>query len=215
MAKFSQNSHVFMGSTLWLGKRKKKAKAWLFGPQVIDHPNAYQVPLEKLQLPQLIERCIKGGAFLVQAPFRSGKTSHLKALEYYLKKETFVVASITINPYFDPFELLKNEIANIIKKPEPSFQFPQILKSLEQPLVLLFDEFQCISSYQLKEEFLLCLKQCLDIKQVHAIIGFGTFSLLTFAQSSIQGAKVVFIFSFNFLKFCNRNNLEKIIALFQ
>ncbi len=52
-------------------------KSWIFGSRV--GPQHFHVPLEKLQLAEMIERTKKGGAALVQGGFRSGKTSHLKA----------------------------------------------------------------------------------------------------------------------------------------
>ena len=71
-----------------------RQKYWTFGPSV--RSCHFHVPLEKLQLNDLVTRVEKGGCTLVQGGYRTGKTSHLNALHERIQNRFFPLGYVKV-----------------------------------------------------------------------------------------------------------------------
>ncbi|KYQ91639.1 hypothetical protein DLAC_07413 [Tieghemostelium lacteum] len=166
-------------------------KRWTFVDPV-NQGNYYHIDPKHLQLDILYSKAIEGGSWLVQGSYRSGKTTHMMALEKQIQKE-FHPIILTLNPYID---IWKN-ISGVI-----SIDFPDCgpIKDVQEfkdkflankkyfggrKVVLLFDEFQCLLDTEEYFEFCSVMKYIMDNRakyNMQAIFGFGTFRTIKLAK---------------------------------
>lgn len=176
-------------------------KSWIFGSRV--GPQHFHVPLEKLQLAEMIERTKKGGAALVQGGFRSGKTSHLKACKSAIS-DRFIPIEIAFRPslFETSFWTWISKEIQISVPSLPPFTCEQEFIELfsnkssfrwEKKVVFLFDEFQILSkpaAVDQKTTLLSALKYLMDESQVQGLLAFGTFSTAKLAMAQKQTLSV-------------------------
>ncbi|KYQ92668.1 hypothetical protein DLAC_06663 [Tieghemostelium lacteum] len=177
-------------------KGPQSKKIWTFADNV-NRDIYYYIDFKKLQIDQLITCATQGGCHLIQGAYRSGKTSHLVALEnelFYSKKYFPMVfrMSKTTNIWEWFNKVLHRYVPqapNITNEDDMLTTFDSKNKNLfgNKQVVFLFDEFQELEYKPFRENFLLSLKSLMeDIDLigvstcVHAILGFGTFLLKHF-----------------------------------
>lgn len=167
-------------------------KSWTFGGRV-DEKN-YWVDPSKLQLPALERRVVEGGCALVQAAYRSGKSTHLYALYRKLLLQNQYFPIIITMPYFNPNNITKDNFWEVLTHQLRSYFSDVNISSAEEfkslfsyksfgarKIVLLFDEFQSIVGSEIMEPLLASFKVLRDGREllysVHTILCFGTYSL--------------------------------------
>ncbi|EGG17573.1 hypothetical protein DFA_08569 [Cavenderia fasciculata] len=164
-------------------------KTWTFGLPISDQVH-YHVPFSSLQLNQILNGAMNGGGcYLVQGAYRSGKTSHLKAVSTELVVEMNHSTITNIWSWLSvQINITNPQSPNITSAEEFSKHFFRHANQHDDPqknVVLLIDEFQMILECDpiQTQEF---LGQLGDIHNYHqkflSVVGFGTPQLMALAS---------------------------------